>query len=228
MADAKPGDSSYRPFDRQALHASLADALKDVELADAAEPAAVPAPAAQPAAPAAPAADAGASKVPNPFGRPGASAGGAIPAPAPAPMPSAPAAPAPRTGPSILAGGISAGVSPMSASGLGGGVSGFRAPDGGYGLGGGSPLSGTGLGPRPLGPLGGTAPADEVAEPAPTIQLRRPTRPAPVVEPVVEAVPAPAAPTPARPSVPLAGWMPSDDDILPPGAQVKRKPKKRK
>jgi hypothetical protein len=99
--------------------------------------------------------------------------------------------------------------------GLGGSVSGLRPP------GADAP---TGLGARPLPALsgmGGVTPGlDEPVGEAPTIPLRRPNRPEPAPEPAP--VPA-AAPAPPKPTVQLAGWLPSDDDILPSGQLKKRK-----
>src|SRR5438270_10541784 len=115
---------SFRPFDREALHATLADALKDAEAVDHPDEEGSPAPAAAAPVPApqapppGPAADGmtprpPAPKAPNPFGRTGGPA--AAPPPPSAPAPSGPRpVPTPRTGPSILAGGISNGLSPMS------------------------------------------------------------------------------------------------------------------
>lgn len=245
MAEAwePPGDGgnggSFRPFDRQALEATLADALRDAEVADqqaaagdteaASAPVAPAAPQAAPqaaaaAAPAAPPAGPAAPPVPappklNPFG--GRPAAGGAPVPSGAAPASGPAAPAPRTGPSILSGGVSGAISRMTPGGSGGGtISGLRPPGGGS-LGG-------GLGaPRPLpgmGALGSTSQTiDEPAEAAATISLRRPTRPEPVPEPQAEAAPPP--PVPARSSMPVAAWMPTDDDILP-RSQGKRKGRK--
>jgi hypothetical protein len=61
----------------------------------------------------------------------------------------------------------------------------------------------------------GSAPSvtEEPVEEA-TIPLRRPSRPDPAAQAAPEK-PAPPPPAPPRPSVPLAAWMPSDDDILP-------------
>jgi hypothetical protein len=218
----------FRPFDRQALQATLADALKDAEEADhpplAADEQGVPQ--AAPAETAPPTTPGGAPK-PNPFGRPNAAAGGAapapsarrgipgVPAPTAAPSPTTAANPSVRTGPSILSGGISAGLSPMASSlgapggGLGGtSIAGLRPPNGG-------PLASPGLGGG-LG-LGGVHAEPEEAASTATIPMRRPGRPAaaPVPAPETRGQVAAAAAQPARPSAPLAGWLPSDDDILP-------------
>ncbi|HMC41227.1 MAG TPA: hypothetical protein VKI19_16305, partial [Acidimicrobiales bacterium] len=162
----------------------------------------------------------------NPFGRTGGPA--AAPPPPSAPAPSGPRpVPTPRTGPSILAGGISNGLSPMSpgTGGVGGSVSGLRPPPANPGLAG-------GLGARPLpgvsGMAGVSSNLDEPVEEA-TIQLRRPTRRGPADPPTAEVQPAPPPPAPAapaRPAVPLAAWNPSDDDILPRGP-MKRKGRRR-
>lgn len=217
---------TFKPFDRQALEASLADALKDASEADevagaASGPAPEDARRPEPAAPAAStgSAPAGPVRAPNPFGRPNAPVGSG-PASAPAPLPST-AAVAPRTGPSILSGGIS-GLSP--GGGLGASVSGFRPPDGGgYGLSNGG-LGSAGLGPRPLGPLGGVS-AEEPPEPAATIALRRPNRPDAPAEPAPEPAPAARTGAAAQPALPMAGWMPADDDILPRAANGRRQAK---
>ncbi|HET6964717.1 MAG TPA: hypothetical protein VFH58_08075 [Acidimicrobiales bacterium] len=241
MAEAwePPGDGgsggSFRPFDRQALEATLADALRDAEVADqqaaagdpdaSSAPATPPAATAAPAAPPAPAAAPGAPPVAappklNPFGgRPAASG---APVPSGAAPSSGPAAPGPRTGPSILSGGVSGAISRMAPGGSGGGtISGLRPPGGGS-------LGGSLGAPRPLpgmGALGSTSQTiDEPVEAAATISLRRPTRAEPVPEPQAEAAPPPPAPT--RSSVPVAAWMPGDDDILP-RSQSKRKGRKR-
>ena len=238
------GDSgaTNRPFDRQALQATLADALRDAELSDggddgapapqappvappaaAAPPAAPPAPGPQPPVPAPPAAAAPPVPAPsgpkvNPFAPKPAPVPGPAPAGAPAPGAAPRPAPGPRTGPSILSGGISNAISQMTAptGSLGGtSINALRPPA--------SPLGGGG--PRPLpgisGLSGGAAAKteDEPTEEA-TIQLRRPSRPEPEKD---SAAPAPAAPAaPVRPSVVVAAWMPSDDDILP-RSTMKRK-----
>jgi hypothetical protein len=204
--------TNNKPFDRNALAASLADVLKDVSAyGDGEAPPPAPAPAR------APLPGPGAAKVPNPFGRPNAPI-----APAPAPLASPPSV-APRTGPSILSGGISSGPSGMG--GLGGStVSAFRSPEGGgIGLGAsGGGTGATGFAPRPLGPLGGMS-TPEPREPAATITLKR-NRPEPESGPVPAAAAAPvAAPAPPRPVVPMAGWTAADDDILPhPGTGRRR------
>jgi hypothetical protein len=102
----------------------------------------------------------------------------------------------------------------------GGSVSGLRPPaPGGTGTGG---LSLGGTRPLPgLSGMGGPATAEEPVEEA-TISIRRPTRKSPEADPAASAPPPPAPPAPARPQVPLAAWLPSDDDILPRG-MMKRK-----
>lgn len=268
MAEARepggPGSGSFRPFDRQALQDTLADALKDADApfsgdvpaagaavaapptitpqaAAAAGPTAAPAPTAGPSPTAAPA-----PKL-NPFGRTGPVGGPASPGPAritpaatgptpinpgPAravPVPGAasagPGAGAPRTGPSILSGGLANALSPLNPTpgGLGGGsISGLRAP----GSAGGPAGPAQGLGPRPLPGISGLGAGSVIDEPVEeaTIALRRPAPP----EPVRESAPEPAAPAaPPRPSVPVAAWLPSDDDILPRGTH-KRKGRRRR
>lgn len=203
------GGADSKPFDRNALAASLADALKDVSAYGEEE-----------VAPAAPAPTPGPARVPNPFGRPNTPVG-SVAAATPGSLPSTPSA-APRTGPSILSGGISAGLS--GGGGLGGStVSAFRSPEGG-GMGLGAPLGATGLTPRPLGPLGGGS-AHEPPEPAATITLKRNQRAPEGDSPpsaVTPAAPAPT-PTPSRPVMPMAGWTAADDDILPnPGTGRRR------
>jgi hypothetical protein len=237
-SESPAGDASNRPFDRQALQATLADALRDAELSDdgsapAAPPQAAPTSPAPPAPPAAAAPPAAPPLVPAPMPAPPVPAPpAAAPAPSgpkvnpfgpkPAPAPGAAGAPAPgpRTGPSILSGGISNAISQMtSPTGLGGNsVNALR------------PGSLSGGGPRPLpgisGLTGGAA-AKVDSEPTEeaTIQLRRPTRPEPEKD---AAAPSPTAPAaPVRPSVSIAAWMPSDDDILP-RSTMKRKGRKGK
>jgi hypothetical protein len=113
-------------------------------------------------------------------------------------------------------------MSPGS-TGIGGSsVSGLRPPgSGNEGLGG---SFGSNLGARPLPGLSGmsgvTPTLDEPVGETPTIPLRRPNRAEPVAEAPAEAPPAPPQP---RPSIPLAGWQPADDDILPHTQTKKRK-----
>jgi hypothetical protein len=240
MADVvEPGrgtePGSFRPFDRRALEATLADALKDTghRPGDEGEPA-----------------DDGSTARPrNPFVRAGSPPGpGATSAPPPgaAPGGAPPLAPPARTDPSLLTRGISAAIS----SGAGRSVSGFRAP--------GDPGTGGigGLGVRPLGPLN-PSPNREPPEPPPTIPLRRPARPggAPNGAKAPPELRPPGSPTSgvgldppaadhlavppgteaaapqdrqarpdagAHPSAPVAAWTAGDDDILPHGASRRR------
>ncbi|MDE3205999.1 MAG: hypothetical protein KGQ66_17465 [Acidobacteriota bacterium] len=132
-----------------------------------------------------------------------------------------------RKSPSILAGGISSGLSPMaSASGggsLGGNsISALRPPS----------TDGSSMGARPLpslsglGGLSGISPAsDDMVEEAPTIAIKRPARPTPEPTPEKSEAASGAASAPSAPSrstVEVMGWTPTDDDILP-SAPPKRK-----
>lgn len=223
----------FRPFDREALQATLADALKQADAADMADQdSAAPGAAGADEAPGRPTP----LRPPMPFGRPTASSdplsGAAqVPPPGPGPVPGGPAprpagvTPPARTGPSILSGGISAMASSASAGGVGSGtISPLRPPSGGGlsspGMGGGlsSPgLSSPGLGGLGSSGLGSPTIDPQAAESTPTIPIRRPNRsepPAPEVR-SEEVQAAPAAPPPPRPTVTLVAWNPSDDDILP-------------
>jgi hypothetical protein len=219
---SKDGGTPPRPFDRQALQATLADAVRNVADADTmdtppnkplrgpgstspvvSEP--VPeerqpvlAPRPQPA------------RSVNPFSRGGSAPDAAAPAPAVA-------APAPKRPASLLGGGTPSSVasnqgsglgssSGLGASGLSGGGLASPVPAGSGGL-----RSPGGLGPmnfsgdnRVTGDLGGGRSASALAPveaDQPTIPLRR-RQPA-------------QAPAPARPTVSIEGWTPTDDDILP-------------
>lgn len=187
---------------------------------------------------------------PNPFGRPtpgaptagaqapggptpggpaglvsgGGFVGGGGVAPRPpqaAPQPMAAPIPGGRVGPSMLPSQYG-GISPADAAPGGSGPRPLGAPAGVAGLGG--PISGLAR-PGELGGnrmVSGLSPAAPVA-PAPTIPLRRPSRPeAPAPE--AKAAPAPPAPAPPqpRPMEPIAAWSPADDDILPGGAAKRR------
>lgn len=200
-------DGSFRPFDRHALQATLADALKDAsdnppDDADHPNP---------PAAPPATADASGSGQAANPFGRPNLPPPPAAPAPSAATVPSTPPT---RSGPKILSGGLGRAISPLSGgpagAGLGGPVSGLRPPA----------SSGSLLGSA-LSGLGGRS--AEPAEETPTIALRRRHRQdTPAEQNDHREAPAPAAapapPAHARSSAPLAGWLPTDDDIVPGGA----------
>lgn len=126
-----------------------------------------------------------------------------------------------RKSPSILAGGISSGLSPMAAASGGGSLGGnsisaLRPPS----------TDGSSMGARPLpslsglGGLSGISPAsDDMVEEAPTITIKRPTRPTPEPTPEKsETSGGPAPSAPARSAVEVMGWTPSDDDILPSAA----------
>jgi len=168
---------------------------------------------------------------------PGANPGG--------PTPTGGSRPVPRSAPNILAGGLSAAISSMSAGPSAPGSPGGLNPTGGLG---GSSISGLRppgseaspgqLGsPRPLpglsglGALGGVGGVgtnlDEPVGETPTIAIRRPTRPEPTEAPAANESADPAPPPPgahhaARASVPLVGWLPSDDDILPHGTDKRK------
>ena len=198
-------EQPFRAFSRQALEATLAEALRDVERsgesAEADESQRVDA-----------------EKPPvrraNPFGRP------VTPEPA--------AAPRPVSGINNLVNGTLAGR-PAAVSGEPG-VSRLSAP--GSTPGGGAALGS--LRPPGLSDLSGgrtvsgysQAPTEEPS-PQATIALRRPSRPEPqhaaaAHAPAPESA-APPAPHPTpKPMTPIAAWSPSDDDILPKGA-VKRR-----
>jgi hypothetical protein len=223
MADpwmTQDGARPPKPFDRRALQATLADAVRtadDVDAPDGAAP--VPAPS---------------LGAPQPAASPGStvntfSPGSADPSPSDRPAASTPPVPAglpvdsvqPRSAPprsvnpfgrasapaepgSLLGGGLGGGVQPATSGSLG------AAP----GL--------TGL--RPPTPDAGSVnlnPTVSTPTERPVIPLRRPTpRPADQASDAAASAPAatPAGPPPApRNSITIEGWNPTDDDILPKG-----------
>jgi hypothetical protein len=243
-ASAERG-ASTRPFDRQALQATLADAVRTASDATAMDnppnkplrgPTAGTPVLSEPS-------DAGPALAPrpqpsrsvNPFSRGGSP-------PDATPSAAAPPAPAGKRAPSLLGGGAPTSLGGSPAAGLSGTA----------GLGAGNGLSGSSLGspagaapsglrspsPANLGPInfsgdsrvGGDlaagrstsalAPAPASEEQA-TISLRRrqPAAPAPSgrsAEPEAPASPAQTAPAPPPPrTVSIEGWTPGDDDILP-------------
>jgi hypothetical protein len=231
MADpwtTQDGARPPKPFDRRALQATLADAVRtadpDVEAPDgAALPAAAlgaPRPAASPGSttntfsPGSTDSSAGAARLPSTGGAPvppSLPVDAVQPRSAPPrsvnPFGKPPAAPA-ETG-SLLGGGLGGSVRPPAGGGS------LGAPGG---LGGLRP-SGSDAGSINLNPTVST-PTDR-----PVIPLRRPT-PRPADQPADAASPAatPAAPPPAPRSnnITIEGWNPTDDDILPRGG-AKRK-----
>jgi hypothetical protein len=228
------GGAPTRPFDRQALQATLADAVRiattDSDSDEAPTPKPVRTPSPQDAIGSGPAPVDGrprppTPRPPNPFGRT------APAAPAPA---AAPAAPAPvRPSPSLLGGGTPTGVG----TGQGGSsLNPLTAPSSG-GLGGLRSTTPDNLGPinfsgdRPPGDLNAGRTVSGLAPTptnGPTIPLRRraaaetshSARSTEAAAPTAPA-PAPQAAHPARTLVPVDAWMPGDDDILP-RRQVKK------
>lgn len=230
MADpwmTQDGARPPKPFDRRALQATLADAVRttdpDVE---------APAP---DAATAVPAASLGA---PRPAASPGSAVNTFSPGSADSSVSADPAASAapvpaglpvdsvqPRSAPPRSVNPFGKPTPPAeSGSLLGGGLGGSVRPPTGGGLG--APPGLTGL--RPPGSDSGSVnlnPSASTPTERATIPLRRPT-PRPVDQPS-DATPAPAAapagPPPApRNSITIEGWNPTDDDILPRGG-AKRK-----
>ena len=211
--DGGEGKDQVRPFDRHALQATLADALRltgegdhpageadrKPDVASAGSPS-EEAPAPSPT-----------TRV-NPFTR-AATSEAARPERAPSPLsglgrpvsPTAPSDPAspPRPAPRILGGGTL----------------------GGSGLGSGSLPSGGGLGIPGLGGDRNSSPLTPTVTERPTIPLRRPKpaeeKPAQAAEEVTPP-PAPAAPPQSRMAAPIPAWSPTDDDILPTGAARRR------
>lgn len=191
-------EQPFRAFSRQALEATLAEALRDVESTGASvdadgdirmEP------------------DPAQVRRANPFGRPVA--------------PEQPATPRPVAGLDNLVNGTLAGrPAPASgdgaaprlpAPGMSGAGLGSLRPPGLSDLSGSRAVSGYSQAPQ------------EPPAPQATIALRRPTK----VEPQPQAAAPEPAPQPAphptpKPMTPIAAWSPSDDDILPKGA-VKRR-----
>jgi len=219
--------SPTRPFDRQALQATLADAVRiaaadgDVEEAPARKPLAGPSP--QDAIGTVPAPPDGkprhpASRGPNPFSRPGQTSA----------TPAAPAAPAPvRPSPSLLGGGAPTGVG----TGQGGALNSLTTAGTG-GMGGLRSTTPDNLGPinfsgdsRPSGDLNAGRSVSGLAPTPvdrPTIPLRRrapaeTSHSARSPETAAPAAPAPTSPAAhqLRSAVPVEAWMPGDDDILP-------------
>ncbi len=220
-----------RPFDRQALQATLADAVRiaasdsDPEEAPQSKPPRSPSP--QDLMGSGPAAANGrprpaAPRAPNPFSRPPAAPAAAAPA--------APVVPTPvRPSPSMLGGGTPTGVG----TGQGGGIGSLTTPATG-GLGGLRSTTPDNLGPinfsgdnRPPGDLNagrtvsGLAPTPTPTD-RPTIPLRRrlPAETSHSARTTDANAPATPAPTPpvahtARTAPPIDAWMPGDDDILP-------------
>jgi hypothetical protein len=225
MADpwmTQDGNRPPKPFDRRALQATLADAVRtqdDVEVGDRAAPAAAPVSAPRPAASPGSTVNSFSPGSADPAGAP---ATGGLPVDSLQPRSTPPRsvnpfgkAPAPAESGSLLGGGLGGG---------GGGLSGGTRPPAAS-LGAPTGLSGL----RPPGSEAGSInlnPAVSTPTDRPTIPLRRPApRPAEAAPEAAAAAPAatPAGPPPVpRNSITIEGWSPTDDDILPPGG-AKRK-----
>jgi hypothetical protein len=216
-----------RPFDRQALQATLADAVRiaaaDSDPGDAPPGKPLRSPSPQDLIGTGPAASDGrprpaAPRPPNPFSRP-------VAAP-PAPAAAAPAVPTPvRPAPSMLGGGTPTGVG----TGQGGGINSLTSA-GPPGMGGLRSTSPDNLGPinfsgdnRPPGELNGGRTVSGLAPTptdGPTIPLRRrqPAETSHSAKTTEAQAPTPApapASHPIRSAAPIDAWMPGDDDILP-------------
>jgi hypothetical protein len=221
MADpwiTQDGNRPPKPFDRRALQATLADAVRTTDSDVEGSPDAA---AAASAAPLAPQPAAAPASTVNTFS-PGSADASGVQAPAGLPVDSV----QPRSAPPRSVNPFGKGQAPAeSGSLLGGGLGGGTRPAAGASLG--APAGLTGL--RPPGSDAGSINLNPtVATPVdrPVIPLRRPT-PRPTDTPSDATAQAPAA-TPAGPppvprnSVTIEGWNPTDDDILPRGG-AKRK-----
>lgn len=228
------GDQPVKAFDRQALEATLADALRDAEGGTVEPDDGGPAPTPVPAAAGRPAPAIRPPAAVRPPAVPGLSPAGHPPAGGPHPAPRPTLLGSGLSGPGGPLGGGTLGSSPLAPPGSG--PAPLRRPDGAAPTPVAAPRPLTapgqlvsGLAPAPpgLAPTGGTAPAEQ-----PTIPIRRPKRPEPAAAP---AATAPAAPTPAppipagppRPAAPTMAWSASDDDILP-GRAAKRRGRRRR
>lgn len=219
------GEEPFKPFDRQALEATLADALRDAESATAPGPTDSQAPDTarrDRSRPRPQVGDPAARRSDGPRAEP-AIAGGQMAAASPQPAPRPTLLGSGLTGPAGLLGGSTLGASTRPAAAPGPGASPLAVPS--RPLAAPGPLASpgkliSGLSPAPAG----YAPtADSPAVEQPTIPIRRPKR----SEPSAPAAPAPPAPMPTpaaqpRPAITIAAWSPSDDDILPRSGSKRR------
>ena len=215
------GDEPFKPFDRQALEATLADALRDAEGATAAgaAEAAAPDPARRPRSRPRPRPQAGS---PDPAVPDAPRAGGDNAAGDPRPVPRPTLLGSGLTGPAGLLGGSTLGATPRPAAQPGAGPAPLAVPPRPLAAPGGLAPPGklvSGLSPAPAG----FAPtADGPAAEQPTIPIRRPKRAEPAAPAASAQAPPAPAPAPPRPAVAVAAWSPSDDDILPRAAARRR------